>query len=236
MTNTKSKISILFLLLVFKMHSQTGLDVESGVDRWEIKTTAENYESNSKSKHVSLKKLLTLPLLAKEYSTDEYSNVLIPKMVGTLKEGDIIYTEGYLHLVALERASDTKKDGDYHIQLTQNPEWSDSCFIVEIPYSEFVSNKELKELCDKNRKFIRERLLKDENKEPGSSGNIMKSTVYVKVTGQLFYDAIHASQMRNSDPKKRKYRGKKGKEKTEMHSYTAWEIHPVTKMEFWPNP
>jgi hypothetical protein len=64
----------------------------------------------------------------------------------------------------------------------------------------------------------------------------MQSEVYVTVTGQLFYDAIHATQMSNPDPKKRKYRGKKGISPTPMRSYTAWEIHPITKIEFAPKP
>ena len=217
--------------------AQSGLDVELGVDRWKIKTAADKLSETSKSKHIPLEKLLRLPLLAPEYSKGDYDEVLIPQSPGLkLNEGDIITTEGYMHLVALERASDTHKDGDYHIQITLNPEWTDSCFIVEIPYKAFIKNKDLKDLCDKNRQFIRKRILKDESKEPSAGGNVMKGIVYVRVTGQLFYDAIHSSTMRNKNPKKNKYRGKKGKSDTPMHSYTAWEIHPVTDIVFWPKP
>lgn len=224
------KIYLLRIFLFVSCYS-FGQELEPGVDRWRIKVSAENFISNDDAKPVSLKKLLALPLLDKKYSTGDFDSVLIPKKLNSLKEGDIISTEGYLHLVALEKASDTHRDGDYHIQITLHPQWTDSCFIVEIPYEEFASNDDLKPLFQKGRTFIRKRLLHDENKEPSTSGNVMQSEVYVKVTGQLFYDAIHAKDMR-----KGKFRGKKGKMKKAMHSYTAWEIHPVTKIEFAPKP
>jgi len=76
----------------------------------------------------------------------------------------------------------------------------------------------------------------NDNTEPSDRGTMIPGTVYVKITGQLFYDAIHAGQMRNLDPAKRRYRGKKGDGPIPMHSYTAWEIHPVTGIEIIPNP
>jgi hypothetical protein len=211
--------------------------VEPGVDRWEIKTSADKLDGTTKPKMVSLEELLMLPLLPEEYNDTNYPDKLIPKSPAAhLKEGDIITTKGYMHLVALERDSKKHRDGDYHIQITMSPEWTDSCFIVEIPYLEFAKNKELKDLCDKNRLFVRKQVLKNESKEPTAAGNVMKGTVYVKVTGQLFYDAIHAKTMRNKDPEKNSYRGKKGNSDTPMHSYTAWEIHPVTEIVFAPRP
>jgi len=233
-SNLKLKLFAFLSILLLFAYSQTIL--EPGIDRWTIKTSAANFIDNANPKSVSLKTLIKLPLIDKEYSSNDYDEVLIPKKVGALKEGDIISTKGYLHLVALENSSNDHRDGDYHIQLTLHPEWTDSCFIVEIPFEDFVSNTELKALCVKNRNFIKKRLLKDENKEPSGGGNIMQHEVYVKVTGQLFYDAIHASQMRNPNPAKRKYRGKKGNSKNPMHSYTAWEIHPVTNIEFAVKP
>jgi hypothetical protein len=225
-----------FLLILSTAHSQPGMQLNPGVERWSIKVSAENFTSNKKTKYVPLNQLLVLPLVGSEYITDAFDKILIPEKVGALQEGDIISTKGYLHLVALENSSNNHRDGDYHIQLTVHPEWSDSCFIVEIPYEEFVSNPVLKELCAKNRKFIRERLLHDENKQPSGGGNIMQHEVYVKVTGQLFYDASHAGQMSNPDPSKRSYRGKKGNSPKPMHSYTAWEIHPVTNIVFADKP
>jgi hypothetical protein len=232
----KFLLFLFFLSFISFAYSQTDLKLQPGIDRWKIKVSAENFTTNDDAKPVSLKKLLELPLLDKKYSTHDYSEVLIPVKTGTLKEGDIISTKGYLHLVALENSYSDHRDGDYHIQLTLSPVWGDSCFIVEIPYENFVSNPELKSLSKKNRNFIKTKLLKDENKEPSTRGNVMQHPVYVKVTGQLFYDAIHAGQMRNPDHSKRKYRGKKSSSKTPMHSYTAWEIHPVTNIEFAPKP
>jgi hypothetical protein len=232
----KFNLFLFFLSCSIVAFGQTGLKLQPGIDRWKIKISAVNFTANDDAKPVSLKKLLIFPLLTKEYSADAYSEALIPKKVETLKEGDIISTKGYLHLVALENSSTDHRDADYHIQLTLNPTWSDSCFIVEIPYEEFVSNPGLKALCTQNRSFIRKKLLHNENKQPSTTGNIMQHPVYVKVTGQLFYDAIHASQMRNPDQAKRRYRGKKGRSETPMHSYTAWEIHPVTNIEFAPKP
>ncbi len=169
-----------------------------------------------------------------EYNDINYPDKGIPvKVSGNLKEGDIVTTEGYIHLVALEKASGNKRDGDYHIQLTLSPVWGDSCFIVEIPYSEFAAAN-IKEQCESVRAFIRDELLNGRN--PSSRGSIIQSDVYVRVTGQLFYDAIHAKTMRNPDPSKRTYRGKKGNQATPMHSYTAWEIHPVISIEFAPEP
>ena len=211
--------------------AQEPIDVAPGIDRWGVKTSA-NISSTRKT--VTLKNLLALPLLDEKYSGDSYDDKLIPvQQNGNLKEGDLITTSGYLQLVALERDSKKHRDGDYHIQLTLYPEWGDSCFIVEIPYAEFVNNKALKDSCNHARKFINEKILK--GKSPGN-GNVMNRGVYVKVTGQLFYDAIHASQMRNPDPNKRAYRGKKGKMPMPMHSYTAWELHPLVHIEFAREP
>ena len=227
----KQKILLSVLLLSFNgAFAQEDIDVAPGVDRWEVKT---NVTSTAAPKRVKLGKLLALPLLGKEFSDKNYPDKLIPaKVGGTLHEGDMITTTGYLHLVALEKAAG-KKDGDYHIQLTLSPDWGDSCFIVEIPYAQFVGSS-IKDDCEATRAFIREKLTN--NKEPKTSGSVMADPVYVRVTGQLFYDAIHANGMRNPDPAKRSYRGKKGGQPTPMHSYTAWELHPVTHIEFAAAP
>ena len=54
-------------------------------------------------------------------------------------------------------------------------------------------------------------------KAPSESGRIVKP-VYVKVTGQLFYDDAHVGQ----PP-----RGKK-----KMQAATLWEVHPVIDVQF----
>jgi hypothetical protein len=228
------RYNILFLVLILstgRTFAQENIDVAPGEDRWTVKTSISN---SSKPKKVALEKLLALPLLDEEYSDKNYPDKLIPvKVGGTMKEGDIITKKGYIHLVALEKASGNKRDGDYHIQLTLNPEWSDSCFIVEIPYAEFADGA-IKDKCEAARAFIRDEILN--GKTPSTRGSIMQGKVYVQVTGQLFYDAIHARTMRNPDPSKRTYRGKRGGQPIPMHSYTAWKIHPVIDIEFAPEP
>ncbi len=201
-------------------HAQETITVQPGKDRWSVKTSI----GTGKSKKVALADLLQLPLLDAQYNDRTYATSLIPvaQQPGGIKEGDIITTTGYLRLVALEDDSKTGEDGDYHIQLTTTYQSTDSCFIVEIPYSDFIKNTMLKDSANGRRAFVRDRLLK--GKEPSRTGSVMQSAVYVKVTGQLFYDAIHAAQMKGSNPM---YRGKKG-----MHSYTAWELHPVKDIEF----
>jgi hypothetical protein len=216
------RCTILFTICLLSFQyafSQEDVNVKPGIDRWSVKTSI----GTGKSKNVELSDLLNLPLLDPQYNATTYATTLIPQVqTGNIKEGDIITTTGYLCLVALEDASATKEDGDYHIQLTLSDQSADSCFIVEIPYSQFITDPTLKDSAEGRRAFIRQRLLK--GKEPSISGSVMQSSVYVKVTGQLFYDAIHAAQMRGPKPM---YRGKKG-----MHSYTAWELHPVMDIEF----
>lgn len=225
----KKAICLLLMFLCFTAIAQT--DVKPGVDRWKIKTSA---ATRKRPKNIALYKLLGFPLLDAEYNSDDYSTRLMPvPLEDNLKEGDMVTTTGYLHLVALERDPKKKRDGDYHIQLTLHPDWTDSCFIVEIPYERFMTAA-LKDSSVHARTFIRQRLLR--GKQPGTGGNVMQHPVYVTVTGQLFYDAIHAKDMRSDDPSKNKYRGKSGGQDTPMHSYTAWELHPVTHIAFARRP
>lgn len=146
-----------------------------------------------------------------------------------MKGGAIITTTAWLHLVALERASNTHRDGDYHIQLRRDSTWGDSCFIVEVPFPQFVDDPALRDSCDKVRAFVREKLLK--GKKPGTGGNIMQHHVRVKVRGQLFFDATHLKNDGTVEP-----RGKKGNAQTPMHSYTAWELHPIISVSFAKKP
>lgn len=137
-----------------------------------------------------------------------------------MKEGDLVTTTAWLHLVALENDNKTHRDGDYHIQLRDSPEWANGCFIVEVPLPDFVSDPDLRAKCTKVREFIRKKLLK--GNEASNTGNKMEHPVYVTVTGQLFFDAPHL---------KGSPRGKR-----DMKSYTPWELHPVTSIEFAPKP
>lgn len=213
------KLYLVLLTLSFSClitYAQTS-DLNPGVERWSIKTS-----TLVNSKIVPIQDLLKLENPIDNYKKSEYGDKRIPEIVqpDSLKEGDIVTTTAWLHLVALEKASDTHRDGDYHIQITNSPEWGDSCFIIEVPYPDFVKDPDLKTKCSEVREFIRNELLK--GKEPGTTGNKMKHEVYVTVTGQLFFDAPHLK----GNP-----RGKRG-----MKSYTPWEIHPLLAIKFAPKP
>lgn len=217
------KLVSLFCLFVlfFSYYIATAQDVNPGVERWAVKTSL---PSHPKKKKATIDKLLALPdpIASEREALDE---TRITKAADDLKEGNLITTKAWLHLVALERDSKKHRDGDYHIQLRNSAQWGDSCFVVEIPDPDFIDDPVLRDKCAEAREFVRTRLLK--NKEPGTGGNIMKHEVYVTVTGQLFFDASHLT----GNP-----RGKKGKMKKPMHSYTCWELHPVTHMAFAPKP
>jgi hypothetical protein len=229
---TLSALAILLLSSMSQLHAQDDeATLNPGVDRWAIKTSLPAHPA---TKRVSLNRLLTLPLMAPQYSGRAIDDTRIPvDLGGGLHEGDIVVTQGYLHLVALEDDASSNKDGDYHIQLTTHPEWTDSCFIVEIPYSEFISAA-LKDSSLNAREFIREELLS--GRTPSRRGSVMNTPIYVRIKGQLFYDGIHARTMRDPDPANNRYRGKSAGRTPAMHSYTAWELHPVTHIEFAPEP
>ena len=218
-----SKSIFLFFILTLILFSFNSIrntsELQAGAHRWKIKTSAENL-NKEQPKNIPLKQLLALPLFSSDYNFQDYENRFIPiDIAPNLKEGDIISTTGYLHLVALEDGK-KHKDGDFHIQLTLHSYWADSCFVIEIPYEKFVEVKELKTLCEKNRKYIRDIILKT-GREPAIPDTVIENGVYVKVEGQLFYDANHA-------------KGRKPKaspDLIQMRSYTAWEIHPVTHIE-----
>lgn len=219
------KKPFLLLLLLWSVIISANPDLSPGIDRWTIKTTL---VSDAHQKTMTLAALLKLkkPFTASEgiSSNDpHYDDNRFTKTLNStgLKEGDIVTTKGYLHLVALEKASDTKRDGDYHIQITNSAEWGDSCLVVEIPLPDFIDDPDLKQQVTIARQFVKEKLLK--NKEPGTGGNKMQHEVYVQVKGALFFDLIHSS---STDA-----RGKRG-----MKSYTCWEIHPVTDIKFAVKP
>lgn len=209
---------VMFGLALLSSAFGQGLDVKPGVDRWSVKTTM---LKKSRSRFVPLRELESLPAPISQRN-EAPDSARIPTKVGTrkLKEGDFVRTSGWLQLVALERESGTKRDGDYHIQIRTDSSWADSCLIVEVPYPEFVSDPSLRNSCGDVREFIRKKLLED--KEPGTSGNIMAQAAYVTLKGQLFFDASHLGGLP---------RGKKG-----MKSYTPWEIHPVVSIWFEKKP
>ncbi len=200
-----------------------GLDVSPGVERWPVKTSM---LKKSKSKFVPLQVLLALPNpINKENEAPQEGRILVKVGSINLKEGDFIKTTGWIHLVALEKDYNTKRDGDYHIQIRTDSTWGDTCLVIEVPYPSFIDDPVLRKSCEDVRKFIRETLLA--GKEPGTGGNVLIHPAYVTVKGQLFFDAPHL---------KGAPRGKKGKMATPMKSYTPWEIHPINAMWFEKKP
>jgi hypothetical protein len=225
---TKAVLIALFTFVsgILNLYGQT-LDVQPGTERWFVKTSL---PASPRKKPLTIRKLLSLedPI---SKPADAPESTRIPKTVnpGSVKEGTIVTTTAWLHLVALERASGTHRDGDYHIQLRSDSTWGDSCFIVEVPYPPFVDDPALRDSAEKVRTFIRESLLA--GNEPGTRGNIMQHHVYVTIKGQLFFDASHLRNDGTTDP-----RGKQGHAATPMHSYTAWELHPIISMKFARKP
>src|SRR5262249_2431276 len=139
-----------------------------------------------------------------------YQSELIPHFENAedVNEGDIVQTTGWIHLVAGE------SDGDFHIQVSDSKSSGNRCLIVEVPKDDpaFVSDPQLRSRCAKVRQFILDKVLL--GKTPSESGTVIKEPVFVKVTGQLFFDDSHVGD---------KPRGKKG-----MKAVTLWELHPIT--------
>jgi hypothetical protein len=182
------------------------------VERWPIKTSLPD---KPVSKTVAIASLIALPDPPDVKKNDQrYQAARIPSFQNQLsvKEGDLVTTSGWLHLVGGEA------DGDYHIQISANLGSGDNCLIVEVPNTseKFVSAAALRPKFAVVRDFIKAKLLR--GLEPSANGSVMNHPVYVKITGQLFYDDSHVG-----DPP----RGKKG-----MHAATLWELHPVTGIAF----
>jgi hypothetical protein len=190
--------------------------LEPGVYRWSIKTSL---LTGAPKKETTLDELIYLANPV-DLEADVPANSRMTKAVNGFKEGDIITITGWLLLVALEDDSKNHQDGDFHIQIRNGPVWGDSCLVVEIPDSDFVSDPNLKQKCAKAREFVVSRLLNGQ--QPTTAGNKMTHPAYVTITGQLFFDGTHM----NGPP-----RGKRG-----MHSYTCWELHPVIAISFAPKP
>ncbi len=202
----------LFLFFSFLFSSISSQTLHPGVERWQVKTSLAEHP---KKQTVSLNKLLSLPNPINS-SRETPENGRIDKKEEGLKEGDLVTVTGYIHLIALENDSKKHRDGDYHIQIRTSSKWGDTCLIVEIPLPDFIVDTVLKKKCTIARNFILTKILN--SKQPSTKGRIMTDEEYVTITGQLFFDASHL---------KGKPRGKQG-----MHSYTCWEIHPVTNIKF----
>jgi hypothetical protein len=171
------------------------------------------------NKTVKLDDLLQLPLLDRAFDNKHDLNNIPMAAKAGLKEGDIVTTQGYLHLVATEDSG--KVTEAYYLQLTVHGQWGDSCLIVKVP-SKQMSTMTSSEANMDLKKFLRQQLTK--GKTPCVGGNIMHNSVYVSVTGSLAYNSLYAGAMRGPKPL---YRGRRN-----MHSYTPWEIKNVSRLEF----
>jgi hypothetical protein len=183
--------------------------------RWPIKTTP---HKKTGPLTVELSDLINMPDPPGVTMNDSrYETALIPAFTNPLgiKEGDLVKTEGYMYLVALET-----NDDEYHIQISGSKTSGDNCFIVEVPDPKNTNDQTLKTKYEKVRTFIRDKIL--HGSTPGTGGNLIGGRAYIYVKGQLFFDASHTHNQ---------IRGKKG-----MRSNSLWEIHPIIDMNFAPKP
>jgi hypothetical protein len=211
-------VAVLLAVALVYVSAAAAKDAEPGKERWPIKTSLPADADVDRPREVQLAKLILLEDPPGVKTRDKrYQAARIPFVTWLdFKEGDIISTTGWLHLVAAE------PDGDYHIQLSNNPTDGNHCLIVEVPKDEarFVESPQVRQLAGEVREFIRHRFLK--GKELSVHGiHVVKPAEYVKVTGQLFFDDSHVTEKQENQN-----RGKKG-----MKAKTLWEIHPVTKIE-----
>jgi hypothetical protein len=204
---------ILFLITQVGYSYTQPAGMKPGVERWPVKTSIVSSESVDEAQPVTLSDLFNLPEAPGVGRNDRrYQDMRIPPFQNpkNLSEGEIISVEGWLHLVAWE------PDGDYHMQISADVENGDSCLIAEMPYdnSDYVSDVSLRSILTPERADVNQIL----GRPPSSSGTVLPTAVYVRVTGELFYDDSHVGQATA--------RGKKG-----MHAVNLWEIHPVTSVE-----
>ncbi len=210
MKRTMMRILFTLTVCVGLVFGQKPKGMKPGVERWSVKTSAQ--EVNQTPRDVAFDSLVTLadPPGVKK-NDPRYQAALVPAFPNSmqLEEGEMVRVSGWLHLVAFET------DGDFHIQISNSETSGDHCLIVEVPYPTYVkSSADLGKMCSSVRGYIKKNMLK--GRDPSSSGTVLKKAFYVTVTGQLFYDDSHVGD---------KPRGKKG-----MHAATLWELHPVTAL------
>jgi hypothetical protein len=187
---------------------------EPGADRWPIKSSLPASADLGAPRTVALTTLLHLPNVAGVRQNDaRYASVRIPQAADSgLHDGDIVTTTGYLRLVATDDNS-----CEYLFQLSQQPVDTD-VLIVAVPKDDEISvaDSALRARAATIRTWVRARLLG--GGEPSPRGNVMQHSVYVRVTGQLFYDDANIGQPPG---------GRKG-----MIAPGLWEIRPATSIEF----
>lgn len=194
-------------------------------DRWSIKTSIDSAAAQLAPKAIEIAALEhrgPVQLSVSDEST--FDAKLVPKVAGDeFYEGEVVSTEGYIHLVAFE-----SDDSDYHIQMNENAtnEATDllSCVVVEIPHPKAAASSALGDDFAAARKLIRDKCFA--GAQPTGT---VKQPLHVRVTGQLFFDLYH--MFHSKDPG-----GGRGKavDHHPMKATTIWEIHPVTRIELLP--
>ncbi len=202
-----------------------------GDNRWEIKTSISGRAFVDDDVVVSFEDFAALPdpVLNPKKNDPGYQKKFYPEFPNKpeLREGDIVTVRGWLHLVALEN------DGDYRIQISDDPELGYQTIIARVPLndSKFVKSPILRARLNDIRQQLsvaatgfvyyvaREggsNVLK--RREAAEAGTVIVPAMQVEVTGQLFYDNGLISDAQ---------KGKKG-----MRVVTHWTLHPVSNLKF----
>jgi hypothetical protein len=180
--------------------------------RWQVKTSLAPDADPARATAVPLADLIALPEVPGVTEGDKrYQTERIAGPVGRsgLREGQMVTTRGWLHLVA------HPADDDYHLQLTASQASGDGALIVEIPDPQKVGDARLRPLADAARRWVRDRALGGQ--KPKKKGTELAPPIFVTVTGALFYDDAHV--------------GEPARGKLDQRAATLWEIHPVTAID-----
>ena len=148
MRRTTIRLSFGTCFLFAALTAGTAAEWGPGVERWEVKTHPKQGGLSSQPHPVALSDLKKLKW--KELSTlDNWKTTedcLRVQGGDAPQECDIVSTEGYIQLVALEGKKNShgkRTDGDYHIQVSSSRTNRDDVVIVEVPRPEFVGDADL---------------------------------------------------------------------------------------------
>jgi hypothetical protein len=209
-----AKASCTFLTAV--VHAQN-CAFENGEDRWSIKTSVPAGALSGSPQAIELQSMDSAnPALSQKQRAALANRRWAGRVVFSddagdhlsVKEGNMVSVEGFLYRARCQ------KDGDFHLEIGVAPTAKGApCLIVEAPDPDEIGDADLKALAVQVRDQV---------------GTLSKGMftgkakpVAVKVTGQLFLDAHHIGK---GDPG-----GGRG---TNHCATNAWEIHPITGIQF----